>query len=157
MLTSNFHFSQMSTLFFYLLLFSYITFTFLIYHFHFSHLSLSAAVVVSFFVCWAPFHTQRLLHVFIYSYQSDNIYITVYYSILQYILYSDILTSQWYFLSSFLCYAPFLSWNIDVDLAPLFYVTGILLYLRFTFLPNLLLIKIQNFSFLKVFLFLAQQ
>ena len=36
----------------------------------FENFALSAAVVVSFFVCWAPFHTQRLLHVFIYSYKS---------------------------------------------------------------------------------------
>ena len=29
----------------------------------------SAAVVVAFFICWAPFHAQRLLYVMFYRYE----------------------------------------------------------------------------------------
>ena len=30
--------------------------------------SISAAVVIAFFVCWAPFHTQRLMYIAYYDY-----------------------------------------------------------------------------------------
>ena len=31
--------------------------------------SISAAVVIAFFVCWAPFHTQRLMYIAYYDYE----------------------------------------------------------------------------------------
>ena len=38
----------------------------------------SAAVVLAFFICWAPFHAQRLLYVMYYDYEwkfaSDEVY-----------------------------------------------------------------------------------
>ena len=30
---------------------------------------ISGSVVLSFFVCWAPHHIQRLVHVFVYTYK----------------------------------------------------------------------------------------
>ena len=30
---------------------------------------IAAAVVVAFFICWAPFHAQRLLYVMFYRYE----------------------------------------------------------------------------------------
>lgn len=45
-----------------------------------SHCALLAvAVVVAFFICWAPFHAQRLLAVYAISNQSDSpLLLTVY-------------------------------------------------------------------------------
>ncbi len=38
----------------------------------------TAAVVLAFFICWAPFHTQRLLYVAFYEYQWDFVSESVY-------------------------------------------------------------------------------
>ena len=106
----------------------------------FENFALSAAVVVSFFVCWAPFHTQRLLHVFIYSYKSvkaqliaqlDDLCIVLWLSVL--IIYISKSRSQMKYSAAVYQSSHGLlmhSWSIEIDLAPLFYVTGVLLYLR---------------------------
>ncbi len=57
----------------------------------------SAAVVLAFFICWAPFHTQRLLYVAFYEYRWDFVSESVYQQINEKLFY---ITGCFYYFSS---------------------------------------------------------